>query len=46
MIACSMNMDNIKLIEALIPYERDCIDSEGRTALDYAKIGGRSQEIF
>lgn len=41
-----MKVDNLRLIEALVPFERDCVDAEGRTAVDYAKIGGRGEEVI
>lgn len=42
MIACSMNVNNERLIKALLEIEKEIDDANGKKAKDYIALAGRS----
>lgn len=47
MMACLQppSEENMEVIKILIPFERDCVDSKGMRAVDYARAAGRDDVL-
>ena len=47
MMACLQppSEENVEVIKILIPFERDCVDSKGMRAVDYARAAGRDDVL-
>lgn len=44
-VGCALNYQNLNVLSQLVHYEKDLQDANGRTAVDYARVGERKEVL-